>query len=111
MHDPDVSCIFAGMPTNKMKQQGAKVGTGGADDDFNRILAEVTAEDSQLPPDVPASKDITANMASSSSSSSSDGPRALSPGLQVSRIRSLLLANGATSLNFDYGAGKATMIL
>jgi hypothetical protein len=34
MHDPDVSCIFAGMPTNKMKQQGAKVGTGGADDDF-----------------------------------------------------------------------------
>jgi hypothetical protein len=48
------------------------------------MLAEVTAEDSQLPPDVPASTDITANIASSSSSSSSDESRALSPELQVS---------------------------
>jgi ankyrin repeat protein len=75
------------MPKNKSKRQGAKAAAGGVgdDDDFDKMLAEVTAEDSQLPADVLASTatSATITLGSSSSSSSSSGG-ASSPGLQVS---------------------------
>jgi hypothetical protein len=75
------------MPKNKSKRQGSKAATGGADDDFDRMLAEVTAEDSELhvTADVPASTATTTNFTSSSTSSSSvrSGPALLS-GLHIS---------------------------
>jgi ankyrin repeat protein len=81
------------MPKNKSEVQGAKaVATGGAadDDDFDKMLAEVSAEDSQLPADVRASTARTVSSISSSSSSSSSssgsgeqGPSL--PGLHVSQ--------------------------
>jgi hypothetical protein len=84
----DNSCIMTGMPKNKSKQQGAKSAVGDAHDDFDKMLAEVTAADSELSADVPASTATTASSTSSSSSSSrsssSSSGGASSPGLQVS---------------------------
>jgi hypothetical protein len=72
-----VSCILAILPENKNKRQGAKTATGIADDDFDKMLAEVTAADS--PADAPAS---TARI--KASSSSGGGAGASLPELQVS---------------------------
>jgi hypothetical protein len=72
------------MPKNNSKHQSAKAAPGSADDDFDRMLAEVTAEDSQLPADVSTSTSTTANVASSSSSSSGGGSGASLPGMHVS---------------------------
>jgi hypothetical protein len=85
----DAPCILAGMPKNKSKVQGVKAATVGADDDdddFDKMLAEVTAEDSQLPADVLASTTRTVSSTSSSSSSSSGSGEqgASSQGLHVS---------------------------
>jgi hypothetical protein len=78
------------MPKNKSKVHSAKAAAVGDDNDFDRMLAEVTAADSQLPADVPASTATTANIASSSSSSSSSsgggGQGTSLPGLQVSEM-------------------------
>jgi hypothetical protein len=63
------------------KRQGAKAATGGTnDDDFDKMLEEVMAADSELSADVRAS-----TATSSSSISSSGGPEVFSPGLQVSK--------------------------
>jgi hypothetical protein len=61
----DKSCILTGMPKNKSRRRGAKATTGGADDneDFDKMLAEVTSADTQLPADVPTSTATTANIA------------------------------------------------
>jgi ankyrin repeat protein len=77
------------MPKNKSKRQGVKAVASGADDDFDNMLAEVTARDSQLPADVRASSATASNIASSStssssSSSSSEGQGASLRGLHVS---------------------------
>jgi predicted MarR family transcription regulator len=71
------------MPKNKSKRQGAKA-IGDADDDFDKILAEVMANDVQLPADIAASTDTNANIASSSSSSSGGTPEVSSQEFQVS---------------------------
>jgi uncharacterized protein (UPF0147 family) len=65
----DAPCILAGMPKNKSKAQGSKAATVGADDDFDKMLAKVTAEDSQVPANVRASTTTTTNVTSRSSSS------------------------------------------
>jgi hypothetical protein len=72
------------MPKNKKKSQhqGTKAAIGDDDDDFDKMLQEVTAADSGLSADVRASTATTTHRTSSSSSSSSG--RGFSPGLQVS---------------------------
>jgi ankyrin repeat protein len=77
------------MPKNKSKRKGAKAPNDGTDDDFDRMLAEVTAGDYELQADVPPSTATSATEASSSSisSSSSSSSRrqgASSPGFHVS---------------------------
>jgi hypothetical protein len=62
---------MTGMPKNKSKQQGAKAAVGDAHNDFDKMLAEVTAADSEVSADVPASTATTASSTSSSSSKSS----------------------------------------
>jgi hypothetical protein len=82
----DAFCSRTDMPKNKSKREIAKAATGDTDDDFDRMLAEVTTADMQLPVDVPASTVTTASItsSSSSSSSSSEGAGASLRGLQVS---------------------------
>jgi ankyrin repeat protein len=72
------------MPKNESRELHAKSPDFGNDDDFNEMLAEVTAADSVLSANTPASIDRTANAASSSSRSTSRRLEATSPVIQVS---------------------------
>jgi ankyrin repeat protein len=79
------------MPTNKSKRQGAKAESAnhGNNDDFERMLAEVTAADSELSTDVRTSTTAytTPTTASkSSSSNSSGGTESSTLKLQVSDV-------------------------
>jgi hypothetical protein len=94
----------------------AKAATGGADDDFNEMLAEVTAADSQLPADIPASAAATPSITSSSVAAAAavvvvagaqGVPR---QDCKCPRMRSSALASEATSLNFGDGGGKASVL-
>jgi hypothetical protein len=74
------------MPKNKSKQQRAKSPAFGNDDDFDKMLAEVTAADPVLSAGTPASIATTANAASSSSGSRDGEPGASTPGVQVDEL-------------------------
>jgi ankyrin repeat protein len=81
--------MLAGMPKNKKKSKvhDATAAIGGADDEFDKMLAEVAAADPELAADVRASTATTVATSSSSSSSSGSGEQgASSPEMQVSEI-------------------------
>jgi ankyrin repeat protein len=80
------------MPKNKSKRQGAKVATVGADDDFDKMLAEVTAEDSELSADVSSSTATTASSTSNSSSSSSSSRNSRGAGASLRVSENVIVA-------------------
>jgi uncharacterized membrane protein len=61
------------MPKNKSMQKENKTASNYTNDDFERVIAEMTARDSELSADVIAARAKTAAVASSSSSSGSGG--------------------------------------
>jgi hypothetical protein len=73
------------MPKNKGKRQDGTAATS-VTDDFDKMLAEVIAADSVISADVNVGTATTADVASSSDSTSSGGTARSSPGFYVSEF-------------------------